>query len=625
MADLLLGGSSSSDVDERIASKAALEAAEEQLQTLCASHAGTFVEVERRGRSLEAALEGLLSKVHGVETEVSKTQQALEQEEETSGERSLAALSEKHRVRRRTLLQHSSLLELLELPSLMDACVRSNLYEEALSIAAFANTLERRHTERNPVVMKVISQVRSRQSDLRRYLLHSLKHPVTMPECLEIVTALRRLNSIDLERQSASESSNLERVHAAMELSLQVDFLEARDAWLDQPLSSNSNLPGGAAAGGVGTAKKSTQLHPSSSSEQLLDTIERYRTRMFEIATQFNAIFRARSPSLSGGTGKGGQQASSISLLSMWATRRVNSFLRIVKMQLSNSINDSASLRDALDACVFFSGSMGRLGADFTSQLPPLFEQKMLTVVVHHWSEGMTQFAETLKICRDAGVATPLVSSAVPSDTNNDADSSSDTASSAAPPRQLMAIPPMGRLVNAFLTGLNELRRCLMPGIFSKLRSTLEESLLELKNILHTNERSVMTPGLRGEAVQLREAAKKMKGMAKNIVFPYLRGAVEMALGNEEGANQHLEKLHAFLKPPPPPTPPPAPAHVQPEVSETIASTEEGTTPAPEKIQNAPAVAPAASSTTAEIPQPSEEAVDESGGGWAEDDGIEGL
>ena len=37
-----------------------------------------------------------------------------------------------------------SLLELLELPSLMDACVRSNLYDEALSIAGLASTLERR-------------------------------------------------------------------------------------------------------------------------------------------------------------------------------------------------------------------------------------------------------------------------------------------------------------------------------------------------------------------------------------------------------------------------------------------------------------------------------------------------
>ena len=291
------------DVDERVAAKAGLEAAEEELQSLCASHAGTFVSVERRGRALEVSLEELLTTVQSVESIVSSTQEALEQEQEEDGKaqdnnsNSLAALSEKHRVRRRTLLQHSSLLELLELPSLMDACVRSNLYEEALSIAAFANTLERRHTEQNPVVIKVIAQVRSRQSDLRRYLLHSLKNHVTMPECLEIVTALRRLNSIDLERlQSSSssggtgdEKSNIERVFAAMELSLQVDFLEARDTWLDQPTTTaatgyNTNTNTTTSNNTARSLKSSSSsfkitLQQHSSSEQLLDTIERYRTR----------------------------------------------------------------------------------------------------------------------------------------------------------------------------------------------------------------------------------------------------------------------------------------------------------------------------------------------------------
>jgi hypothetical protein len=272
MADMLLMGSSGSDVDERQAAKASLEFAEDQLRSLVSNHAGTFVAVERRGKTLEVALEELLEKVQLVETKVSSTKQALEQEEE-GRENTLAALSEKHRVRRRTLLQHSSLLELLELPSLMDACVRSNLYEEALSIAAFANTLERRHTEKNQVVMRVIAQVRSRQSDLRRYLLHSLKNQVTMPECLEIVTALRRLNSIDLERLR-SEKSNLERVHAAMEFSLQVDFLENRDSWLDQP--SSSSATGFLSPPGANSRTSKLQVH---SSEHLLDTIERYRTR----------------------------------------------------------------------------------------------------------------------------------------------------------------------------------------------------------------------------------------------------------------------------------------------------------------------------------------------------------
>ena len=266
MADILSSSSfGGAEADERIVAKAALDAAEEQLRSLCASHAGTFVAVERRGAALEAALKDLLTSIKTVEARVATAQQALEQEEES--ETSLAALAEKHRVRRRTLLQHSSLLELLELPSLMDACVRSNLYEEALSIAAFANTLERRHTEKNEVVLRVIAQVRSRQGDLRRHLLHCLKNQVTMPECLEIVTALRRLNSIDLERQS---ETNLERVHSAMELSLQVDFLEARDAWLDQSA---------VAASFPGLGKGSSSMVAINSSEELLDKIERYRTR----------------------------------------------------------------------------------------------------------------------------------------------------------------------------------------------------------------------------------------------------------------------------------------------------------------------------------------------------------
>lgn len=330
---------------------------------------------------------------------------------------------------------------------------------------------------------------------------------------------------------------------------------------------------------------------------------------MFEIATQFNAIFRAQSATRSGGNGT----ETSVSLLSMWTTRRVLSFLKIVATQLATSIDDSASLRDALDACVFLSSSMGRLGADFTSQLPPLFEQKMLSLVLNQWTDGTTQFAETLKICRDAGVATPLVSSAVVSDNDSSLDSSS---SSTAPPRQLMTLPPLGRLVNAFLLGLNELRRCLLPGIFATLRASLEEALRELKNILHAHERAVMTPGLRGDAVQLREIAKEMKGMTKNIVFPYLRGTLELSLGNETGAKEHLDKLKEFLKPPPPL---PSPAL---ETSEAGAGDEErknGTfaeNPSPTPAAGGVAFHATSASTTTSTEGQAQTEVEE---GWADD------
>ena len=292
---------------------------------------------------------------------------------------------------------------------------------------------------------------------------------------------------------------------------------------------------------------------------------------MFEIATQFNAIFRAQQTShIVNGNGSSNNNNNdiqvSVSLLSMWTSRRVHTFLKILSSQLQ-LMEDSGSLRDALDACVFFTGSMGRLGADFTAQLPPLFEQKLLAIVLHNWKEGTNQLTETLKICRDAGVASPLFSSTVVAASTSDNggtsegednDSTSSSGVMMAPPRQLMALPPLGRLVNACLVGLNELRRCLMPGIFSQLRTAVEkEFLLEVKNILHAHERAVMTPGLRGDATKLRENAKKMKNVTKTIVFPYVRGAVELSLGNVSGAKIHFDKLKVFLNPPVPPAPPP--------------------------------------------------------------------
>ncbi|CAN0465092.1 unnamed protein product, partial [Laminaria digitata] len=58
-----------------------------------------------------------------------------------------------HKRNRQTLKHHMQLVELLEVPQLMDACVRSDLWEEALSIATFASTLERRHRSRGAAVV----------------------------------------------------------------------------------------------------------------------------------------------------------------------------------------------------------------------------------------------------------------------------------------------------------------------------------------------------------------------------------------------------------------------------------------------------------------------------------------
>jgi hypothetical protein len=252
---------------------------------------------------------------------------------------------------------------------------------------------------------------------------------------------------------------------------------------------------------------------------------------VFEVATQYNAIFRAQTST----------SEASISLLSMWTSRRVHSFLNLLAIQLG-PMEDSASLRDALEASVFFASSMGRFGADFTAQLPPLFESKMHVLVVTFWKVGAQQLSETLKLCREAGIAAPLTSHSAPFEPA--ASGSSPLDEPQPPPRQLMALPPLARFVNAVLTGLNELRRCLLPGIFSALRESLEEVIASIKSDLQTNERAVMAPGLRGEAKALREVATSIKTVFAEIVEPYVRGSLEAALGNKEGA----ERNHQILR-----------------------------------------------------------------------------
>lgn len=253
---------------------------------------------------------------------------------------------------------------------------------------------------------------------------------------------------------------------------------------------------------------------------------------MFEIVTQFQAIFRGSFAPSSGGLDH------SSSLLSMWTSRRVHAFLMTLAADVSTHVNDTAALRDALDAASFFASSMGRVGADFQPLLAGVFEPRLAQMVVTHFTEGLDGLRALLSACRDAGVAGPLVgataaTAAAGGDGHDAAEADGvPSARTPPPPRGLLALPPLARFLNAYLGGLNELRRCLLPGAFPAVRAAQDKLVADARMLLQANERAVMAPGMRGEAAKLREMASKMKTEFDSSLEPYMAECLEVALGS---------------------------------------------------------------------------------------------
>lgn len=59
--------------------------------------------------------------------------------------REAEAIAASRRTNSLTLSRHTEILEVLEIPQLMDTCVRNGYYEEALELAAYVRRLERKH------------------------------------------------------------------------------------------------------------------------------------------------------------------------------------------------------------------------------------------------------------------------------------------------------------------------------------------------------------------------------------------------------------------------------------------------------------------------------------------------
>ena len=281
-----------------------------------------------------------------------------------------------HKRNRKTLQHHMQLVELLEVPQLVDACARNGFHDEALELANFVNGLERRHLLASEVkslngklrggsgvIQTIVDDVHRTLAGLRQQLLQQLTENTALPKEISVLATLRKLDGLLIDRHlslgryeadsnnNKNNSSGIDAEAAGMamqrqrdqlrqqlaqssEVRLQMDFLEARTIWLHRSAerSLHTHRPAAAAGGGGGADGGEDQATNTSTTSRIsttgasasavaaalgpygkaIEMLEIRRTAWFAVMTQFNALVLENNNSISSSAG-GGSGSSYVS------------------------------------------------------------------------------------------------------------------------------------------------------------------------------------------------------------------------------------------------------------------------------------------------------------------------
>uniref|UniRef100_UPI0037E94BD5 conserved oligomeric Golgi complex subunit 8 n=1 Tax=Semicossyphus pulcher TaxID=241346 RepID=UPI0037E94BD5 len=324
-----------------------------------------------------------------------------------------------------TLNRHTEILEILEIPQLMDTCVRNGYYEEALELAAYVKRLEKKHSSL-PVIQGIVREVRQSTQLMLNQLLQQLRSNSQLPVCLRVIGYLRRMDVFT-------------------EAELRVKFLQARGTWLNSILTA---IP-----------EDDPYFH-------ITKTIEACRVHLFDIITQYRAIFSDEDPLL---PPAGGHVAvNEAAIFHGWVVQKVAEFLETLDRDLQRGVG--GRLDSLLGQCMYFGLSFSRVGADFRGQLAPMFQRVAAETFRSAVQEAVEKFQEDMNLYTLISLPSVLGGTIPPV-------APSIQPGTLQPPMSLLDFQPLACFLNNILTAFNDLRLCCPMGLAQDVTKCLEDAL----------------------------------------------------------------------------------------------------------------------------------------------------
>uniref|UniRef100_H3C840 Conserved oligomeric Golgi complex subunit 8 n=1 Tax=Tetraodon nigroviridis TaxID=99883 RepID=H3C840_TETNG len=331
-----------------------------------------------------------------------------------------------------TLNRHTEILEILEIPQLMDTCVRNGYYEEALELAAYVKRLEKKHTAL-PVIQGIVGEVRQSAQLMLNQLLQQLRSNSQLPICLRVIGYLRRMEVFT-------------------EAELRVKFLQARSSWLRSILSA--------------VPEDDPYFH-------ITKTIEACRVHLFDIITQYRAIFS--------------DDVHEAAIFHGWVVQKVAEFLETLRRDLERGVG--GRLDSLLGQCMYFGLSFSRVGADFRGQLAPLFQRVAEETFCRAVQEAVDKFQEDMDMYTLmalpsvlGGTVPPMAPGAQPGTLQ--------------PPMSLLDFQPLACFLNNVLSAFNDLRLCCPLGLAQGVATCLQDGLSKVSRQIvafHRAEESALS------------------------------------------------------------------------------------------------------------------------------------